>query len=419
MPPKKIPRCIYCPKHGPYTKLEHVFPYSLGGGGDGWTLDDSVCDTCNHSFSDAEGHLARQSLESLSREIYGPKGRKRKKGTRKQKLFSAGSYCIAKDTHIAYEADSLSKGFSASACAQIIIGQALGKDKAHLEEVQSTTEQYQVLECSILALAKNSFIIINAHEKFKQYSAKFVEGIIELSKLEHPLPKKDFLKARNDTLYIERLPPSSTREKYTPRIFKKKGRNMTLKADSLIEALEFLTSVFCYLKEKESANFSSNPKKISIDYVRQNGSQNFAASFQAIAKTGVNFVAKNYGNDFAKSPEFKEIKKFICNPKSSLTEALKFVAITFNHPVMFLLRALEIPETHSMMTVFIPGAGLFFLIRFYGSSEYVVKLGNAKKPEGKEYFEIAIVHYKKREIYHLNPEEIAELTMAVDNFRGH
>lgn len=412
--------CIYCGEDGPFTKVEHVFPYSLGGGGEGWTLADTVCDDCNHGFSKAEEHLARQSLESLSREIYGPKGRKRKKEEGKRHLFSTGSYCIAKESKLAYEASASSKGFSATASAQIILTQKLEGGEALLEEVQNTTEQYKVLKKSILDLIQSSFIIVNVPESFKQYSATLTkEGEIKLSEAKSPLPKNSFVNARRDTLYVENLPSSNQQERYTPRIFKQANRNITIKADSLIEAIEFFSVVVKHLYKSGAASLPQDIREISIESIKSCGSLDPVLVFQAIAKTGINFIARMYGSKFARKPAFDEIKGFVRNPESNLSEALSFVQITLDHPMMFLLKAINVPETHSMMTVFIPKAGVFFLIQFYGSSRYIVKLGDVSRPNEREDFEIVLVHYNKRETHHLNPIEIVEMTTSVSSSKIH
>lgn len=64
-------KCIYCLKDQPdssFRKTEHVLSQSFGKFKNNFTLNKTVCDTCNQYFGDnLEIHLARETIEGMKR----------------------------------------------------------------------------------------------------------------------------------------------------------------------------------------------------------------------------------------------------------------------------------------------------------------------------------------------------------------
>lgn len=64
-------KCIYCLEDKPgifFKKTEHVLPQSFGKFKNNFTLNKTVCDTCNQYFGDnLELHLGRETMEGMKR----------------------------------------------------------------------------------------------------------------------------------------------------------------------------------------------------------------------------------------------------------------------------------------------------------------------------------------------------------------
>lgn len=80
-PSEPATKCIYCKGPSPFND-EHVFPAGLGGNDKAFILKNLVCKKCNTViFSKFEQVLMRNSIVSLSRNLYQPYGRRKGEAT--------------------------------------------------------------------------------------------------------------------------------------------------------------------------------------------------------------------------------------------------------------------------------------------------------------------------------------------------
>lgn len=380
--------CIYCYGNGPFNQ-EHVFPYSLGGGGQGWTLNNLVCEDCNNSFSSLERELARHSIESLSRLVYGPEGRSRKKTKRLLPLYADGIFYLPETSDLVYEG-GLDLGVTPYLRAQIIEVGSVGSVDSSGSPVYRIvgSDRGEVLE------------LLNRIRKFSQGENFFLITKIPTKKGEHfevadlnlddrkvcidqirSIPK---VKTKYGAWY-EVFPSSIDDRRFTPRIYLDDEQRLVLRATDIKNAVHFLSPIIHSIHHGSSAlddqvntatvqSTGAGPRYIV------NMTMQPILSARAVAKIACNFLACLYGEDFAKRPTFDEIKAFIRGDQDNTLDGMeKHVRrIGDNISTFDMIRTRS--DCHWLFITHNKKDGnLIFGIRFYGVGGYIVKLGNLRK----------------------------------------
>lgn len=403
---KSMANCIYCGSLGSFNQVEHIFPYSLGGGGQGWTLQNVVCDACNNKFSALEQQLARHSLESLARLGYGPQGRRKKSQKHLNPLYAKGVYRFSEDNDLAYEA-GVSLGFKPYIRSQLIEAQIIDSKFSEIQSIQSTEEEFSELMGRVKRFIDEDFYLIDkksvSQEKaFQRTKFKYDSGTMK-SQVEQALQPKP---PQGNCVWLQLLPVDSDRKRYTPRIFLDDDQKLIVKAHDIEEAVRFICTVVNSISDKDKGQ----DVEIGLSAIHIQMQVNFVAVFRALAKIGVNYAIKLYGEEFVRDSAFDEIKAFINGEiYSNLDSAFKYVQMNQKNNLFEFLNCSKDVDKHWIMLAYIPNLGLIFTIYMYGSSGYLVRLGEKKPPVNCENLAIATVDYKKRETSLLNPDEIAKL----------
>jgi len=398
-------RCIYCGSYGPFT-VEHVFPFSLGGGGDQWTLHQCVCADCNNLFSALERELARHSLEAISRTAFGPVGRKRKKSTRNVPLYADGIYYLPEDDDLVYEG-GLELGFNPYLRAQLI--------EDHYPKYKLACSDREEMKRLIERIAhffeSESSIVIQSP------AAKGEPFII--AKLEIDRDGKISVVAEEPSnkpkgAWLEKLPSSIDRRRITSRIFLDDENRLIIRAESLNVAVRFLSIVFSAVSEQKSdflqaVETSPSSSTGTGPQFLINTHFNLVLSARAIAKIGVNVAAALYGEEFVNDPAFDEVKAFILGEKDQTWKAMgKYVQLASESSPFNAFPTT--PDKHWLLLTYQPSIGLLFGLRFYGTGGYIVKLAD-KKPDyfQLETFDLITIDYLARQTKRLTPGDLLAL----------
>lgn len=402
------PKCFYCGSTGPFNK-EHVFPYALGGGGDDWTLIDCVCVDCNNMFSSIERALARNSLEALPRTAYGPVGRKRKGNlSRMVPLYTDGAFLIATDSDLAIEA-GLEFGFKPYIRAQII--------ENSFPQYFITGSDHDELECLFSAISKlgeKKFLTIETPTK-KGQCFKIAE--LSFQEAGDLVIKNTFDSLSPMGAWYENFFQIEER-RLTPRIFLDDERRLVLRAESPEQGVRFLGTIFRVLPDKLQ-DMIQNVRTAEMN-VRDNvtgGNQLVmrtkilpVLNARAVAKIGMNFLAKVHGVDIAMDSSFDEIKSFIYG---EIHDSIEEMSLHVN-----LINAAEDPlsivnadtDKHWAALLNIEGH-LLFALKFYGSGGYMAKLGRfnlSKMRTLPRTADIFSIDYSSRKISLLGPLDVID-----------
>lgn len=408
-------KCIYCNSSGPFSS-EHIFPYSLGGGGQGWTLNNCVCKECNNLFSSLERELARSSIEALQRTIYGPAGRKENNKFHKVPIYSDNIFYLPQNNDLIYEG-GLALGFNPYLRAQIIEIQfpenkITGSDKNELKHLVKKIKK---------TFNNNLQLILDLPSK-KGEGIKIAN--LELREKKLKITSIERVKNIDGGIWLRSFPEDIEDRRLTPRIFLDDEKRLVVRAKSKSEAVEFLGPVIwnflhkeikCTNKIKNAKSYTttSNPK------YSFNVSFNFVKVARAVAKIGLNFSIKSFGKKFAKDADFNDIKKFILGTKhNNYRDAGNyFQMVDPEKPSLFKIIDTSY-DKHWVILTYMHDT-LLFCIKFYGGSEYIINLG-VKKPNldslVNRSFKIFTVDYSERQVKELTPEEIAKLIKTNLNF---
>ncbi|MDH6373812.1 hypothetical protein M2444_005655 [Paenibacillus sp. PastF-3] len=370
-----MPICIYCCEDRKFNS-EHAFPYSLGGGGQGWTLNDMVCEVCNNSFSTMERELARSSMESLARVCYGPEGRQRKERSRKLPLYADNIFYLPDDNNLAYEG-GMDLGLVPYIRAQIIetaypIHQVTGSERNEIFSLLDRLKRIQ--DEGVYLVTKTP----SKKGEFFEVSDISFEGKVAVI-----TGVRKEVKLKNPGIWFESFPEDLTRLR-TPRLFLDDEQRLVLRAENIQNALDFLGEIvytisndFSVFKQQaedaETITSGSGPKYGIYMKIKP------LDTARAIAKIGMNHVAILYGNEFALNPIFDNIKSFINGElHNTIEEMVYHVQHLVDKPSTF--DAIATPsDRHWMSISHNIDKDIIFSIRFYGVGGYKVKLGTIRK----------------------------------------
>lgn len=303
-----MPNCIYCNSEGPFNK-EHVFPYFLGGGGDGWTLINTVCKDCNNIFSALERALARHSIESIPRTFYGPQGRRSKKKKRQVPLYTEDLYYLFDKDDLIYEA-GLEIGFQPYLRPQIIEVSfpqfaVTGSDYSELEKLIEGVKYF--VEKDFLIITKTP---TKKGEVFELVELKLDgENVIINNTIKSDEPKGAWFRTFPENLDLKK-------KRRTTRIYLDDNNKLIIKSADISNAIKFIFPLLkmIYNTKELSKNINKTPKHVvepTSSELAIKVSIKLELISRAIAKIGLNFITKLYGVNFVLNPEFNEIKKFI------------------------------------------------------------------------------------------------------------
>jgi len=391
-----MPNCIYCNSEGPFNK-EHVFPYFLGGGGDGWTLINTVCKDCNNIFSVLECALARHSIESIPRTFYGPQGRRSKKKKRQIPLYAEDLYYLFDKDDLVYEA-GLEIGFQPYLRPQIIEVSfpqfaVTGSDYSEVEKLIEGTKQFVEKEFFIVAKRPTK-----KGEVFELVELKLDgENVIINNTIESDEPTGAWFRTFPEDFDLKK-------KRRTTRIYLDDNNKLIIKSTDISKAIEFIFPLLkmIYSRKALSKNINNTPKQI----VEATGSElaikvsvKLELISRAIAKIGLNFVTKLYGVNFVLKPEFNEIKKFALGEIHNTFEEAGLHVKPIDPNVSPFKQIPISDNNHYMFITYNDNNGLVFGLNLYGGKGgYFARLGNIKPPQDKKTFRFAIVNYLERKI---------------------
>ena len=391
-----MPKCIYCHSTGPFNK-EHVFPYFLGGGGDGWTLINTVCEDCNNLFSTLERALARHSIESIPRTFYGPKGRRSKKKKRQVPLYTEDLYILIKNDDLIYEA-GLEIGFQPYLRPQIIEVDypqfaVNGSDYSELEKLIDVVKNFAEKEFFIITKSP-----IRKGELFEIAELKLDnENIIIKNTIQSDKPKGAWFRIFPGNFDLKE-------KRITTRLYLDDNNKLIIKSADISKAVDFIFPLLkiIYTTDELSKHISTTQKK-NIEPASSEVVIRISVKLElvsrAIAKIGLNFIAKLYGTDFVLNPEFDEIKKFILGEiHNTFKEAGLHVKPI--DPTTSPFQQITLSEDkHYMFLTYNDKNGLVFGLNPYGGKGgYFAKMGDIKPPQDKPSFRFATVNYLERKV---------------------
>lgn len=389
-------RCIYCNSEGPFNK-EHVFPYFLGGGGEGWTLIDTVCEDCNTIFSALERALSRHSVESIPRTFYGPTERHSKRKKHKVPLYSEDIYCFFNNDRLVYEA-GLELGFQTYIRPQII--------EVSIPEIGITASDYSEIDelfNRIKYFAEKEFFLIT---KTPSKKGELFESI-ELGLDSENVVIRNTINSKKPKGAWFRIFPKDFDIKsriLTTRIYLDDDNKLIIKAIDISQAIKFLSSLLkmVYSKQEISQEVKNTPKQVVEGGNYEIGirtSVKLELVSRAIAKIGLNFATKLYGKEFICLPEFSEVKQFALGTiHNSFEEAGLHVKPIESDKNPFQKIKLS-ADKHYMLMSYSDKEGLIFWLNPYGGNGgYLAKLGNVRPPLDRQSIQLAIVDYSERKI---------------------
>ncbi|MEG6586478.1 HNH endonuclease [Dendrosporobacter sp. 1207_IL3150] len=398
------PNCFYCGSDGPFNK-EHVFPYSLGGGGDDWTLINCVCAQCNNIFSSIERAFARHSLEALSRTAYGPAGRKRKgNSSRAVPLYSDGAFLLATDRDLAYEA-GLELGLKPYLRAQII--------EDNYPEYIITGSDRDELESLFAAISKfdeNKYLTLEVPTKKDQL---FKVAQLFMDENNGLKIEKVFDSPRPMGAWYEEFFEMNER-RLTPRIFLDDEKRLVLRAESPEYGVKFIGHILKVLPNKMSEMVDGvRTSEMEVHDGSSEGNRLVirtkilpVLSARAVAKIGMNFLAKVHGVGITNDSAFDEIKSFIKGEIHDSLEEMSFHVNLISDKDPFEFVKVN-PEKHWAALLNINGV-LLFALKLYGVGGYMAKLGHISLPEMNTLpnADIFSIDYSCRTIKMLKPMDI-------------
>ncbi len=389
--------CIYCNSEGPFAK-EHVFPYFLGGGGEGWTLIDTVCKDCNNVFSSLERALARQSIEAISRTFYGPIGRRSKNKRHLVSLYSEDIYFLFKDSNLVYEG-ALGLGFVPYLRPQIIeeLIPAItitGSDHSDMLKLIDRVKYF----------TENEFYIIvetptKKGELFQLAQLKLDgSNVIVSDKLSSPLPKGAWFRT-----FAEGLDLSNKR--ITSRTFMDDDNKLILRGKTFEDVTAFLPYLLKLIYNSQNLNdcILNIPKNMVQGIDTQVAAQvkvKLELVSRAVAKIGINFATKVYGSEYTTHPGFNEIKQFILGEiHNTFKEAGLHVKLMGPDNDIFNQFRIPFSEDRHVMFLLFNSKSLHFGLKLYGGiGGYLARLGNVPTPVNKPGIQYATVNYSERVI---------------------
>jgi hypothetical protein len=390
-----MPNCIYCNSEGPFNK-EHVFPYFLGGGGDGWTLIDTVCKDCNNIFSALERALARHSIESIPRTFFGPKGRHAKK-KRQIPLYSEDLYYFFEKDDLIYEA-GLEIGFQPYLRPQII--------EVSYSQFTITGSDYSEIEKLIESVKsfaeKELFITIKTPTKkgelFEILELKLNgENVTINDVIKSEKPKGVWFRTFSENFDLKKKRP-------TTRIYIDDDNKLIIKSADISKSMDFIFSLLkmIYNNEELSNHVKiKNTLKKNIEPTSSEIALRISVKIEfisrAIAKIGLNFIAKLYGIDFVLNPEFNEIKKFILGEIHNTFEESELHVKPIGPNTSPFQQIPFSDDRHYLFSAYNDKNGLVFGLNLYGGKGgYLAKLGNIKPPQDENVFRFATINYSER-----------------------
>lgn len=190
----------------------------------------------------------------------------------------------------------------------------------------------------------------------------------------------------------------------TTRIYLDDDNKLIIKSADISKAIDFLFPLLkiIYNNDELSKHISNTQKKnveptSSEVAIRVSVKQELVS--RAIAKIGLNFIAKLYGTDFALNTEFNEIKKFILGEiHNTFKEAGLHVKPI--DPTTSPFQQIPLSEDrHYIFLTYNDKNGLVFGLNLYGGKGgYFAKMGNIKPPQDTPTFRFATVNYLERKV---------------------
>jgi len=310
---------------------------------------------------------------------------------------------------LAYET-GVSLGFKPYIRSQLIEAQIIGSE-SEVQSIKSTEEEFSELINRVNKFTGEEFYLVDKKSTSPGHSFQVTKLKYDVGTVKYEMNQvfKSSLPQEN-CVWLQSLPFDSDKKRYTPRIFLNDERELIVKSHSLLEGIRFISTILNFIVHNAFNENKIVKLEIELSEMRIGMQVDLISVSRALAKIGVNFSIKLYGEEFMKDSAFDEIKTFIKGEfDNNLDIACRYVEINPEiNPFNYFSCAKNI-DKHWMMLFYGPDQFLNFVIQLYASTRYLVRLGNKKPPINYENLEIATVDYQKREIDLLNPMEIAAL----------
>lgn len=334
--------CIYCDEIKPFT-AEHVVCAGLGGDDKDWMLEYCVCGDCNTKvFSKLEAAFLRSSPIALARLFYQEKtrGRGGKAGT--PSLTTKQNLLVDNATGLLLTQE-IGQGLQPVVLPQLLLktpGTLMARIP-NIEEGRSFLDALRIVMRHgpiLVEKIKNGFEVGYKATRltWDDQKCEFSAGAAEL--LAKPPGK--------NAVWVERLlmPPSVTAGlRLTPRIYRRSQGELVCGLVDIDEAARFLS----YLRNNEGA--VSIPDGAALTAIP---TSDVHLSLQirvdvhdrVLTKIGINLIAKIFGLNFVRRPEFTSAKEYVRNGIGNILK----ISID-KHPMNDRLKSTDLPGVHTLI----------------------------------------------------------------------